>query len=549
MCERYQPAFKLSSSFGINYAGSEESMDRRRFVAASLAAGTMAALGCSATRKNPGRQNTSDLPPFELEEATVAALQGGMKSGWYTARSITELYLARIAAVDKQGPELHSIIELNPDALQIADALDAERKAKGPRGPLHGIPVLVKDNIDTADRMTTTAGSLALEGSIPPEDSTVAKRLRDSGAIILGKANLSEWANIRSLRSSSGWSARGGQCKNPYALDRNPCGSSSGSAAATSANLTALSVGTETDGSIVCPSGTCGIVGIKPTVGLISRAGIIPISHNQDTAGPMCRTVTDAAILLGALAEVDARTDYTAFLDPNGLKGMRIGVSRSHFGFHPSVDKLMESAIDVLKTGGAAVIDPANVDSLKNADDTEVMLMLYELKANLNAYLASLGPKAPVKTLQDVIEFNEKHADQELQYFGQELFIQAEEKGPLTDSKYVEALKTIQQLAREQGIDMVMTKNRLDAIIAPTNSPAWVTDHLNGDHFTGGSSTPAAVAGYPNITVPCGSVGGLPVGISFFGRAWSEPTLIKIGFAYEQATRHRQTPRFRNTIA
>ena len=549
MCERYQPAFKLSSSFGINYAGSEESMDRRRFVAASLAAGTMAALGCSATRKNPGRQNTSDLPPFELEEATVAALQGGMKSGWYTARSITELYLARIAAVDKQGPELHSIIELNPDALQIADALDAERKAKGPRGPLHGIPVLVKDNIDTADRMTTTAGSLALEGSIPPEDSTVAKRLRDSGAIILGKANLSEWANIRSLRSSSGWSARGGQCKNPYALDRNPCGSSSGSAAATSANLTALSVGTETDGSIVCPSGTGGIVGIKPTVGLISRAGIIPISHNQDTAGPMCRTVTDAAILLGALAEVDARTDYTAFLDPNGLKGMRIGVSRSHFGFHPSVDKLMESAIDVLKTGGAAVIDPANVDSLKNADDTEVMLMLYELKANLNAYLASLGPKAPVKTLQDVIEFNEKHADQELQYFGQELFIQAEEKGPLTDSKYVEALKTIQQLAREQGIDMVMTKNRLDAIIAPTNSPAWVTDHLNGDHFTGGSSTPAAVAGYPNITVPCGSVGGLPVGISFFGRAWSEPTLFKIGFAYEQATRHRQTPRFRNTIA
>src|SRR5438309_467867 len=379
MCERYQPALKLSSSFGIKYAGSEESMDRRRFVAASLAAGTMAALGCSATRKNPGRQNTSDLPPFELEEATVAALQGGMKSGWYTARSITELYLARIAAVDKQAPELHSIIELNPDALQIADALDAERKAKGPRGPLHGIPVLVKDNIDTADRMTTTAGSLALEGSIPPEDSTVTKRLRDSGAIILGKANLSEWANIRSLRSSSGWSARGGQCKNPYALDRNPCGSSSGSAAVTSANLTALSVGTETDGSIVCPSGTCGIVGIKPTVGLISRAGIIPISHNQDTAGPMCRTVTDAAILLGALAEVDARKDYTAFLDPNGLKGMRIGVSRSHFGFHPSVDKLMESAIDVLRTGGADVIDPANVDSLKNAVDTEVMLMWYAL--------------------------------------------------------------------------------------------------------------------------------------------------------------------------
>ena len=464
-----------------------------------------------------------------------------------TSEQVTEDCLRRIEA---DNPRLNAFITVMADsALAQARQAEIEIRSGNWRGPLHGIPVLVKDNIDTADRMTTTAGSLALEGSIPPEDSTVAKRLRDSGAIILGKANLSEWANIRSLRSSSGWSARGGQCKNPYALDRNPCGSSSGSAAATSANLTALSVGTETDGSIVCPSGTCGIVGIKPTVGLISRAGIIPISHNQDTAGPMCRTVTDAAILLGALAEVDARTDYTAFLDPNGLKGMRIGVSRSHFGFHPSVDKLMESAIDVLKTGGAELIDPANVDSLKNADDTEVMLMLYELKANLNAYLASLGPKAPVKTLQDVIEFNEKHADQELQYFGQELFIQAEEKGPLTDSKYVEALKTIQQLAREQGIDMVMTKNRLDAIIAPTNSPAWVTDHLNGDHFTGGSSTPAAVAGYPNITVPCGSVGGLPVGISFFGRAWSEPTLIKIGFAYEQATRHRQTPRFRNTIA
>src|SRR5438128_1971961 len=414
-------------------------MDRRRFMAASVAAGTIAVRGCSSLRKDTGNPaGAANIPPFELEETTVAALQEGMKSGKYTARSITELYLQRIVAIDKQGPALHSIIELNPDLLQIADALDAERKSKGPRGPLHGIPVLLKDNLDTADRMTTTAGSLALEGSIPPQDSTVAKRLRESGAIILGKANLSEWANIRSLRSSSGWSARGGQCRNPYVLDRNPCGSSSGSAAATSANLTALSVGTETDGSIVCPSGTCGIVGIKPTVGLISRAGIIPISHNQDTAGPICRTVTDAAILLGALAEVDARTDYTAFLDPNGLKGMRIGVSRSHFGFHPSVDKLMESAIDVLKTGGAAVIDPANVDSLKNADDTEVMLMLYELKANLNAYLASLGPKAPVKTLQDVIEFNEKHADQELQYFGQELFIQAEEKGPLTDSKYVE---------------------------------------------------------------------------------------------------------------
>jgi len=533
-------------------------------MAASVAAGTIAVRGCSSLRKDTGNPaGAANIPPFELEETTVAALQEGMKSGKYTARSITELYLQRIVAIDKQGPALHSIIELNPDLLQIGDVLDAERKSKGPRGPLHGIPVLLKDNLDTADRMTTTAGSLALEGSIPPQDSTVAKRLRESGAIILGKANLSEWANIRSLRSSSGWSARGGQCRNPYVLDRNPCGSSSGSAAATTANLTALSIGTETDGSIVCPSGTCGIVGIKPTVGLISRAGIIPISHNQDTAGPMCRTVTDAAILLGALAGVDARdnatnraegkarTDYTSFLDPNGLKGMRIGVSRFHFGFHPSVDRLMESAIDVLKRGGADVIDPANCDSMKDTDELGITVLLYDLKTDLNAYLASLGAKAPVKTLKNIIEFNEKHADKELQYFGQERFLEAEKKGPLTDAEYFEALKKIQQLAREQGIDTVMTKNRLDAVIAPTNGPAWVTDHLNGDHFLSGagdSSTPAAVAGYPNITVPCGYVGGLPVGISFFGRAWSEPTLIKIAFAYEQATHYRQAPRFLTTL-
>ena len=536
-------------------------MNRRSFIAASIAVGSIGAWGCSASRKdNATPPGTANIPPFELEETTVAALQDGMKSGRYTARSITELYLRRIAAIDKQGPALHSIIELNPDALQIADALDAERKMKGPRGWLHGIPVLLKDNIDTADKMTTTAGSLALEGSIPPQDSTIAKRLRESGAIILGKANLSEWANIRSLQSSSGWSARGGQCKNPYVLDRNPCGSSSGSAAATSANLTVLSLGTETDGSIVCPSGICGIVGIKPTVGLISRAGIIPISHNQDTAGPMCRTVTDAAILLSALAGVDARdsattrsqgnsrTDYTAFLDANGLKGMRIGVSRSHFAFNPYLDKLMEGAIDVLKRGGADIVDPANVDSMKNIDDVELMVLLYDLKADLNAYLASLGPKAPVKTLKEIIEFNQKHADKELQYFSQDLFMQAEEKGPLTDAAYLDAVQKIQQLAREQGIDLVMTKNRLDAIIAPTNTPAWVTDHLNGDRFSGGSSTPAAVAGYPSITVPCGYAGGMPVGISFFGRAWSEPTLIKIAFAYEQATRQRRAPKFLTTL-
>src|SRR5213080_3050962 len=452
MCERYQPAFKLSSSFGINYAGSEESMDRRRFVAASLAAGTMAALGCSATRKNPGRQNTSDLPPFELEEATVAALQGGMKSGWYTARSITELYLARIAAVDKQGPELQSIIELNPDALQIADALDAERKAKGPRGPLHGIPVLVKDNIDTADRMTTTAGSLALEGSIPPEDSTVAKRLRESGAIILGKANLSEWANIRSLQSSSGWSARGGQCRNPYVLDRNPCGSSSGSGAAVAASLCAAAIGTETDGSIVCPSSANGIVGIKPTVGLVSRSGIIPISHSQDGAGPMTRTVEEAAIVLSALTGADPRDsvtgesrgrthpDYTKFLDPNGLKGARIGVALKFFGFSDAVDKRMTEAIDAMKRAGAVIVDPADIPTHGKFDPSELEVLLFELKAGLNAYLKGLGPKAPVHSLKEIIEFNERNRDKEMPYFGQELFIKAEAKGPLTSKAYLAAL-------------------------------------------------------------------------------------------------------------
>jgi amidase len=510
----------------------------------------MAACGGPAleTHTKP-EEPAADIPPFELDEATVAALQDGMKSGKYTGRSIAQLYLQRIEAIDGRGPSLHAVIEINPDALQIADALDVERKSKGPRGPLHGIPVLLKDNIDTADRMTTTAGSLALEGSIPQHDSLVAKRLRDSGAVILGKANLSEWANIRSTRSSSGWSARGGQCRNPYVLDRNPCGSSSGSGAATSANLTALSVGTETDGSIVCPSGVCGIVGIKPTVGLISRAGIVPISHSQDTAGPMCRTVSDAAILLGTLRnpEIDA-PDYMAFLDPNGLKGARIGVSRSDFGFNSRVDKLMEDAIVVLKKSGAEVIDPANVDSTKNIEAAEINVLLYELKANLNTYLASLGPKAQTKTLKAIIEFNEKHADTELQYFGQELFIQAEEKGPLTDAKYTEDLRKNQQLAREQGIDAVMIKNRLDAIIAPTNGPAWVTDYLNGDHFAGSSSTAAAVAGYPNVSVPCGYVSGLPIGISFFGRAWSEPTLIKIAFAYEQATRYRRPPRFLRTL-
>ena len=535
-------------------------MDRRRFLGYSLTAGAMGACGCTPVPEPDKKGQTGAMmsgpPPFELDEATVVSLQEGMKSGKYTSRSITELYLQRIEALNKQGPSLHAVIETNPEALHIASSMDEERKAKGPRGPLHGIPILLKDNIDTADKMTTTAGSLALAGSTPPQDSTVAKKLREAGAVILGKANLSEWANIRSNKSSSGWSGRGGQCRNPYVLDRNPCGSSSGSGSATSANLTALSIGTETDGSIVCPSSTCGIVGIKPTVGLVSRAGIIPISHSQDTAGPMCRTVADAAAVLSAIAGVDprdaataasagkAQADYTQFLDPNGLKGIRIGISRSDMGFSARVDKLMEDAIEALKKGGAEIVDKTDIESLKTLGEAELDVLLFELKADLNAYLATLGDKAPVKTLKDIIEFNEKNADRELRYFGQELFIQAEAKGGLNDPAYLAALKKSQQLARGQGIDKVMAEHKLDAIIAPTNGPAWTTDHVNGDHFVGGSSTAAAIAGYPNITVPCGFVGGLPIGISFFGRAWSEPTLIKIAYAYEQATKHRKAPKF-----
>ena len=537
-------------------------MDRRRFMEYSLVAGAIGACGCTPSQPEQKQQPDVAAPvssapaAFELDEATVVSLQEGMKSGKTTSRSITELYLRRIDALNEKGPSLRAVIETNPDALEIAAALDAERKAKGPRSPLHGIPVLVKDNIDTADKMTTTAGSLALAGSIPAEDSTVVKKLREAGAVILGKANLSEWANIRSNKSSSGWSARGGQCRNPYVLDRNPCGSSSGSGSATAANLCAISIGTETDGSIVCPSSTCGIVGIKPTVGLVSRAGIIPISHTQDTAGPMCRTVADAAALLGAIAGVDPRdaatksgegkslADYTQFLDPDGLKGKRIGVSRSEMGFNARVDRLMEEAIEVLKKGGAEVIDKTDIESMKRLGEAEIEVLLFELKADMSAYLASLGAKAPVKTLKDIIEFNEKNAGKEMPYFGQELFVQAEAKGPLTDAKYLAALQKCRLLSREQGIDKVMSAHKLDAIIAPANGPAWTTDHVNGDHFVGGSSTAAAVAGYPNITVPCGFVSGLPIGLSFFGRAWSEPDLIRIAFAYEQAANHRRPPKF-----
>jgi amidase len=503
-----------------------------------------------------GSYNPGDVKSFELDEITIAELQDGMKSAKYTARSIAELYLARIDAIDKNGPTINSVIETNPDALAIADALDKERKEKGPRGPLHGIPVLLKDNIDTADRLMTTAGSLALVGAKPPKDSYVAQKLRAAGALILAKSNPSEWANIRSSHSTSGWSGRGGLTKNPYALDRNPCGSSSGSGAGISANLCAVAIGTETDGSIVCPSSANGTVGIKPTVGLVSRSGIIPISHTQDGAGPMCRTVLDAAILLGALTGADpddsataashgkSFTDYTHFLDANGLRGARIGVVRKYFAFNDAVDALMAQALDVMKTSGAELVDPADIDTIGKTGKNEDIVLLYELKADLNAYLARLGPNAPVHTLKEVIEFNDKNHQKEMPYFGQDMFLKAEAKGPLTNKEYVDALAENLHLARQEGIDATMEKYKLDALVAPTGGPAWITDLVDGDNAGGQSSTAAAVACYPSISVPAGFVFGLPVGISFFGRAWSEPVLIKLAYSFEQATKVRKSPKF-----
>jgi amidase len=542
-------------------------MDRRDFVRLGAVVGalTLRAKPLSAELVTEGTRraakNRFTLPPFTLEETTLADLQTAMASGRMTARSITQQYMDRIQALDRTGPTLRAVLEINPDALSIADTLDRERKAGRVRGPLHGIPILIKDNIDTADRMTTTAGSYALAGSIALQDATVAAKLRAAGAILLGKTNLSEWANFRSTHSSSGWSGRGGQARNPYVLDRNPCGSSSGTGAAVSANMCAVGIGTETDGSIVCPSSVNGIVGIKPTLGLVSRAGIIPIAHSQDTAGPMTRTVRDAAILLGVLTGVDPRdsatsssatrgqTDYTKFLDPNGLRGARIGVARTKFfGYSDVTDKIVNDAIDAMKASGAVIVDPANIETAGKFDDSEFDVLLYEFKADLNSYLASLGPRAPVKSLQDIIAYNDAHKDQEMPYFGQEIMIQAQAKGPLTEKKYLDALASNLKMSRADGIDATMDKYKLDAIVAPTGSPAWPTDLINGDHFTGASSTPAAVAGYPNINVPAGLSHGLPVGISFFGRAYSEPTLIRIAYAYEQATKQRRSPQFIPTL-
>jgi len=497
-------------------------------------------------------------PPVELplEEITIGELQDGMAGGRWNSHAIVINYLNRIDAIDKHGPMVNSIIELNPEALAIADAMDRERKAGHVRGPLHGIPVVIKDNIDTADRMATSAGSLALAENHAARDAFVVSRLREAGAVILGKTNLSEWANFRSTHSTSGWSGRGGLTKNPYVLDRNACGSSSGTGSAIAANLATVGIGTETDGSVVCPSSASGLVGIKPTLGLISRAGIIPIAHSQDTSGPMARTVRDAAILLGILTGADERdpvtvssrtkghADYTRFLDADGLKGARIGVARQYFGFNDATDKLMKDAIALIKSLGATIVDPANIATNGKFDATENDVLQYEFKADINKYLANAPASVKSRTLADLIRFNEEHRAEEMPYFGQEIFEQSEKRGPLSDKKYIAALAKNHRLARTEGIDATLAKHKVDAIIAPTGGPVWATDLVNGDHFTGGYSSASAVAGYPHITVPTGMVFGLPVGVSFFAGAWSEPTLIKYAYAFEQASKARQKPKF-----
>ena len=548
-------------------------MQRRDFLKTGLAAGGASLVsGCGGTsdeKAPPAAVEASaapadrwSVPAFEHDESTVAQLQQAQSEGRLSARALAESYFARMDAIDAAGPQLNSVIERNPDALAIADELDRERKESGARGPLHGIPVLIKDNIDTADRMRTSAGSLALAGSIAPRDAAIVERLRAAGAVILGKTNLSEWANFRSTRSTSGWSGRGGLTRNPYALDRSACGSSSGSGAATAANLCAIAVGTETDGSIACPSKANGLVGIKPTVGLVSRAGIIPISASQDTAGPMARTVADAAALLSALAGLDPRdpatqkaagqlqADYTTFLDANALQGARLGVARGMFGNNGLVAGVIEQALADLSRQGAEIVELPDFKASSEVDDAEWLVLQYEFKDGLNAYLATLGADAPYKTLEELIAFNEANRDRSMPWFGQEIFTMCQEKGPLTSKEYLDAAATARRLSTVEGIDKVMDEQRLDAIVAPTGDPAFTIDLVNGDHYTGGgTSTLPAVSGYPHITVPAGQVFGLPVGLSFFGRAFSEPRLIALAYAYEQATRHRQAPGFLRTAA
>lgn len=538
------------------------SFSRREFVELGSLAAAVAAIPALA-RVRPAAP--IELPPdqqnFPLAEMTIAQLQDGMQSGKLTSRGITQAYLGRIAAMDRTGPTLRAVLETNPDALALAGQLDQERRQGKVRGPLHGIPVIVKDNIDTHDKMQTCAGSLALVGNIALRDAGLVERLRAAGAVILAKANLSEWANFRSRRSSSGWSGRGRQCRNPYVLDRNPSGSSSGSAVSASASYCAAAVGTETDGSIVSPSNACGIVGIKPTLGLVSRAGVIPIAHSQDTAGPMGRTVADAAALLSGLAGVDPRDpataaaeghiepDYTRFLDPNGLSGMKIGVQKRP-GQNPVIDNLVEQAIKVLRDHGAEVVDPAPIETLGQLGTAEREVLYYEFKADLNAYLATMPDNVKYRTLADLIAFNQANQDKEMPYFGQEIFITSQEKGPLTDQAYLDARAKCVEMTRARGIDATMDRFGLDALMGPSGGPAGLVDlvTLTGGGGGGGSSQFPAVSGYPHITVPAGFYMGLPMGISFYGRAWSEPTLIKVAHGFEQATRARKAPTYIPTL-
>jgi amidase len=527
-------------------------MDRRDFVRLGLAAGAVAGVA------NAGPATAAGPVAGGILDAGVAEQQAAMQAGKLTSHALVSQYLARIAAIDKAGPRLHAVIELNPDALSIATSLDRERAAGKVRGPLHGIPVLLKDNIATGDKMSTSAGSLALDGVRATRDAHVAARLRSAGAVIIGKTNLSEWANMRSTHSISGWSGRGGQTKNPYALDRNTSGSSSGSASAIAASLATLAVGTETDGSIVSPSSTCGIVGIKPTLGLVSRSGIIPIAHSQDTAGPMTRTVADAALMLAAMAgsdESDAATreagtraaDYAAALRKDGLQGKRIGVARNFFGSSDAVDAIIEKELAVLKAQGAILVD-VKVPNIDKYGDSETEVLLYEFKPDLEAYLSGYAPHAPVKNMADVIAFNEKNATREMPWFAQEHLVASQAKAGLDSREYRDALANNLRYSREEGIDQVMREHKLDALVAPTGGPAWVTDYINGDHYGGSFSSPAAVAGCPHVTVPAGYTRGLPVGISFVGGAWSEPVLIAMAYAYEQATMHRRAPTFPATV-
>lgn len=523
-------------------------VQRRDFLA-------FAAVGSATSLIGPSLAKTPASRTFDLDEATIATLQAAMATGTVTSHSIVSGYLKRIEEIN---PKLNAVIEINAEALSISRQRDYERRVGTVRGPLHGIPVLLKDNIDTADTMKTTAGSLALlDAPAPKEDAFLVRRLRESGAIILGKTNLSEWANYRSSSSSSGWSARGGQTRNPYVLDRSPCGSSSGSGAATAANLTAVAIGTETNGSIICPCANQGLVGIKPTLGLVSRSGIIPIASSQDTAGPMTRTVADAAILLGVLVGSDPRDpittkagqglkDYTPYLKNDGLKGKRIGVARNYFGLVKRIDTLMEAQLQTLARYGAELID-IQID-IRAASEAQGIVLSYEFKNGVNQYLESRG--GPIKSLADLIAFNSKNADREMRFFNQELFLDAERRGPLSSQEYQMALSQAKTLA-QHAIDSVMGEHRLDAIVGPSNGAAWPIDLINGDGGSRNSyvssTSPAAIAGYPNITVPCGFITELPAGISFWGKAFCEPTLIEIAYGFEQATQARRKPTFRTT--